>query len=56
MIEFMMRLLIILAPCGSRSSVGIGHDRSSEGALEFNEKVASSSSHVVDVAEETLPT
>ena len=53
---FMMRLLIISTLHRSFSSGGIEHDRHSGRALVFNENVASSSSHVVDMTEDMLAT
>ena len=52
----MMRLLVISASHVSCSSVGVECSRRSGRVLTFNEKVASSSPHVVDVTEDVLAT
>ena len=52
MMDLMMRLLIISVSYGSYSSGGVDHNRHSIRALAFNEKLTSSSSHMVDMTED----
>ena len=52
--DLMLRLFVISALYGSLSSGGVELDRRSERALAFNEKLATSSPHVVDVKEDIL--
>ena len=54
--NFMMLLLIIAASHGPFSLGRIEHYRNSRRTLAFNERVDSSSSHVVEMKEEILAT